>query len=202
MLRLIVSEKPSMGRAIAAALGIQGSGRSAIQGQGVIVTWCVGHLVEAIAPEGYDPALKSWRMEALPFFPDPFRYAPIAATREQFQTVAGLMNRQDVDEIVNATDAGGGRTDLRPGLPPGRSRQAGAAVLDLQPHRRGHPRGLRAMKGGEATRACGTPPAAGRRRTGWWGSTAPGPRPWPSAGPGARGCARWAGCRRPPWRCW
>ena len=45
MVRLIVSEKPSMGRAIAAALGIPGSGRSVIQGQGVIVTWCVGHLV-------------------------------------------------------------------------------------------------------------------------------------------------------------
>ena len=58
MVRLIVSEKPSMGRAIAAALGIQGTGRSSIQGQGVIVTWCVGHLVEALAPEGYDPALK------------------------------------------------------------------------------------------------------------------------------------------------
>ncbi len=106
MLRLIVSEKPSMGRAIAAALGIQGSGRSAIQGQGVIVTWCVGHLVEALAPEGYDPALKTWRMDTLPFFPDPFRYAPIEATREQYQAVAALMNRQDVTEIVNATDAG------------------------------------------------------------------------------------------------
>ncbi len=106
MVRLIVSEKPSMGRAIAAALGIQGSGRSAIQGQGVIVTWCVGHLVEALAPEGYDPALKQWRMEPLPFFPETFRYAPIEATRDQYQTVAGLMLRDDVGEIVNATDAG------------------------------------------------------------------------------------------------
>jgi len=106
MVRLIVSEKPSMGRAIAAALGIQGSGRGAIQGQGVIVTWCVGHLVEALAPEGYDPALKQWRLEALPFFPETFRYAPIEATRDQYQTVAGLMNRDDVVEIVNATDAG------------------------------------------------------------------------------------------------
>jgi len=106
LVRLIVSEKPSMGRAIAAALGIQGSGRGAIQGQGVIVTWCVGHLVEALAPEGYDPALKQWRMDALPFFPDTFRYAPIESTKDQYQTVAGLMNRDDVVEIVNATDAG------------------------------------------------------------------------------------------------
>jgi len=106
MLRLIVSEKPSMGRAIAAALGIPGSGRSFIQGKGVIVTWCVGHLVEALAPEGYDPALKQWRLDAVPFFPEAFRYAPIPATRDQYDTVAGLMNRDDVGEIVNATDAG------------------------------------------------------------------------------------------------
>jgi DNA topoisomerase-3 len=106
MVRLIVSEKPSMGRAIAAALGIQGSGRSSIQGQGVIVTWCVGHLVEALAPEGYDPALKQWRMDSIPFFPEVFRYAPIEATRDQYQAVAALMNRADVAEIINATDAG------------------------------------------------------------------------------------------------
>jgi DNA topoisomerase-3 len=106
MIRLIVSEKPSMGRAIAAALGIQGSGRSFVQGQGVIVTWCVGHLVEALNPEGYDPALKRWALEALPFFPESFRYAPIEATRDQYQAVAALMNRDDVIEIVNATDAG------------------------------------------------------------------------------------------------
>ena len=78
MIRLIVSEKPSMGRAIAAALGIPGSGRSFVEGKGVIVTWCVGHLVEALAPEGYDPALKQWRLEPLPFFPEAFKYAPPA----------------------------------------------------------------------------------------------------------------------------
>ncbi|BDU77367.1 DNA topoisomerase 3 [Mesoterricola sediminis] len=105
-IRLIVSEKPSMGRAIAAALGIQGSGRSFIQGGDVIVTWCVGHLVEALAPEGYDPALKQWRMDRLPFFPEAFRYAPIEATKDQYQVVERLMNREDVTEIVNATDAG------------------------------------------------------------------------------------------------
>ncbi|HNX32145.1 MAG TPA: DNA topoisomerase 3 [Holophaga sp.] len=106
MIRLIVSEKPSMGRAIAAALGIQGSGRSFLQGEGLVVTWCVGHLVEAVGPESYDPALKQWRLDTVPFFPEHFRYAPIEATREQYDTVARLMNREDVGEVVNATDAG------------------------------------------------------------------------------------------------
>ncbi|WP_306600001.1 DNA topoisomerase 3 [Geothrix sp. 21YS21S-2] len=105
-IRLIVSEKPSMGRAIAAALGIQGTGRSFIQGNGVIVTWCVGHLVEALDPEGYDPALKRWRMDSVPFFPPEFRYAPIASTKDQYDVVERLMNRDDVGDIVNATDAG------------------------------------------------------------------------------------------------
>ena len=105
-IRLIVSEKPSMGRAIAAALGIPGSGRSFIQGGNIIVTWCVGHLVEALAPEGYDPGLKHWRLDTVPFFPAEFRYAPIGSTRDQFQVVEKLMNRADVGEIVNATDAG------------------------------------------------------------------------------------------------
>ena len=100
MIRLIVSEKPSMGRAIAAALGIQGSGRSFLQGEGLIVTWCVGHLVEAVGPEAYDPALKQWRLDTVPFFPERFRYAPIEATREQYDTVARLMNREDVGEVV------------------------------------------------------------------------------------------------------
>ncbi len=105
-IRLIVSEKPSMGRAIAAALGIQGTGRSFIQGEGIIVTWCVGHLVEALGPDGYDPALKQWRMDSVPFFPPEFRYAPIESTKDQYQVVEKLMNREDVADIVNATDAG------------------------------------------------------------------------------------------------
>jgi len=106
MIRIIISEKPSMGRAIASALGIQGTGRSFIQGGDIIVTWCVGHLVTAIDPEGYDPGLKSWKLDTVPFFPEPFRYAPIEATRDQFNVVAKLMTRDDVVDVVNATDAG------------------------------------------------------------------------------------------------
>jgi DNA topoisomerase-3 len=104
--RLLISEKPSMGRAIAAALGIKGTGRSFIQGNGVIITWCVGHLVQAVGPEVYDPGLKSWRLSTLPFFPEPFRYSPIETTKDQYEVVAQLMTRNDVTDVVNATDAG------------------------------------------------------------------------------------------------
>jgi len=105
-LRLIIAEKPSMGRAVAEALGLPGRGRSLIEGNGLVVTWCVGHLVEALNPEGYDPAWKAWRWDRLPIFPEPFRYAAIPQTREQFDVVARLLNREDITEVVNATDAG------------------------------------------------------------------------------------------------
>ena len=95
-----------MGRAVAEALGLAGKGRSFIEGNGLLVTWCVGHLVEALNPEGYDPAWKAWRWDRLPIFPEPFRYAPIAQTRDQFDVVARLLNRDDINEVVNATDAG------------------------------------------------------------------------------------------------
>lgn len=95
-----------MGRALAEALGIQGRGRSHVEGQGLVVTWCVGHLVEALAPEGYDPALKAWRWDSLPLDPGEFRYAPIEQTKDQFEAVRRLLHRPDITEVVNATDAG------------------------------------------------------------------------------------------------
>ncbi len=95
-----------MGRALAEALGVTGRGRSLLEGNGLVVTWCVGHLVEALNPEGYDPAWKPWRWDRLPIFPEAFRYAPIAQTRDQFDVVARLLNREDITEVVNATDAG------------------------------------------------------------------------------------------------
>ncbi len=106
MTRLIIAEKPSMGRAIAAALGVTGSGRSFIQQGDIIVTWCVGHLVEALGPEGYDPALKSWRLDTVPIFPPEFKYAPSEQTKDQYNVVAKLLTRDDIQDVVNATDAG------------------------------------------------------------------------------------------------
>ncbi len=110
-MRLVIAEKPSMGRSIAHAIGLTGSGRHAIsgrdaQGQDVVVTWCVGHLVEAVEPDTYDPSLKSWRMSGLPFLPETFRYCPNPATMDQWQAVRSLLVRDDVSEVVNATDAG------------------------------------------------------------------------------------------------
>ena len=111
-MRVIVSEKPSMGRAIAAALGITGTGRNAIHGkdpqsgQPLVVTWCIGHLVQAVDPEMYDPSLKRWSMANLPLLPEVFQYAPVPSTIDQWHAVRNLLQHQDLTDVVNATDAG------------------------------------------------------------------------------------------------
>jgi DNA topoisomerase-3 len=105
-MRLIVTEKPSMGRDVAATLGASRRGEGFIAGERDIVTWCIGHLVELDDPERYDPKLKSWRLESLPILPESFKYHPVERTRDQFAVIRELMARSDVEEIVNAADAG------------------------------------------------------------------------------------------------
>ena len=105
-MRLIVTEKPSMGRDVAAALGATRRGEGFIEGKDDIVTWCIGHLVELAEPDAYDARLKSWRLEDLPIIPDKFKYHPADRTRDQFNVIKQLMARPDVEAIVNAADAG------------------------------------------------------------------------------------------------
>jgi DNA topoisomerase-3 len=105
-MRLIVTEKPSMGRDVAAALGATRRGEGFIEGQHDIVTWCVGHLVEPDDPESYDPKLKFWRVEDLPVVPERFKYHASERTRAQFEIIKALLARKDVETVVNAADAG------------------------------------------------------------------------------------------------
>src|SRR5919202_700389 len=106
VMRLSITEKPSKGRDVAAALGVPTRRDGYLEGTHDLVTWCVGHLVELDEPEAYDPTLKQWRMEALPIFPDPFTYHPCGTTRDQFTVIRQLLRRADVTTIVNAADAG------------------------------------------------------------------------------------------------
>ena len=106
-MRLIIAEKPSLGRSIAAALGIRGSGRELIRGKNEIVTWCIGHLGELAMPDAYNPALKRWTWGSLPILPDPFQIQVASGdTRKQFYAIKKLANDPKVTEIVNACDAG------------------------------------------------------------------------------------------------
>ena len=103
---LIITEKPSAARAIAAALGANVRGDGCIHGGGLIVSWCYGHLVELATPAAYDEKLAKWRREDLPIVPEAWKTGVLRDKYKQFETLRGLMQRGDVDEIVNACDAG------------------------------------------------------------------------------------------------
>lgn len=104
---LYIAEKPSVAREFAKALKLNlknhdGYGES----PEAVVTWCVGHLVTMSYPECYDPSLKKWSLQTLPFLPEEFKYEVIPTVSKQFQIVAGLLNRADVDVIYVCTDSG------------------------------------------------------------------------------------------------
>ncbi|HEX8743043.1 MAG TPA: DNA topoisomerase 3 [Thermoleophilaceae bacterium] len=107
---LVIAEKPSVGRDLAAAL--PGSFKTSkektyIEGDDYVITWAVGHLVGLAAPDEYDPKLKKWRFADLPILPEQFKLVPNdEKSRKQLKAVHKLIARDDVDQIVNACDAG------------------------------------------------------------------------------------------------
>jgi len=104
---LFIAEKPSVAQEFAKALPYQFSRRDGyMEAPEAVVTWCVGHLVTMSYPESYDPALRQWRLETIPFLPEEFRYEVIPGVAKQFQIVKGLLCREDVDCIYVCTDSG------------------------------------------------------------------------------------------------
>lgn len=102
-----IAEKPSVAQEFAKALKLNTKRRDGyLESDEAIVTWCVGHLVTMSYPEVYDPALKRWSLNTLPFIPENFKYEVIPAVAKQFQIVSGLLNREDVDTIYVCTDSG------------------------------------------------------------------------------------------------
>ncbi|TKD70451.1 DNA topoisomerase III [Pseudalkalibacillus hwajinpoensis] len=104
--QLILAEKPSVGRDIARVLNCTKGGNGFLEGDKYIVTWALGHLVTLADPEVYDTAYKTWDLEALPMLPSPLKLVVIKRSGKQFSVVKTQMNRQDVSEIIIATDAG------------------------------------------------------------------------------------------------
>ena len=105
--KLFIAEKPSVARDFAKTLGVNGNaGNGYLESNDYVVTWCVGHLVTMSHPEVYDPALKKWSLNTIPFMPDEFLYELIPDVRKQFNIVKGLLNRPDVERIYVCTDSG------------------------------------------------------------------------------------------------
>ena len=107
MKALFITEKPSVAREFAAALNINAKNRDGyMEGDKAVITWCVGHLVTMSYPDQYDPVLKKWDLETIPFIPDTFKYETIPGVQKQFNIVSSLLNREDIDTIYVCTDSG------------------------------------------------------------------------------------------------
>ena len=105
-MKLVICEKPSVAKSIASALGVTSRADGCFEGNGFIVSWCVGHLVSPMDAAGYDPGYKKWRYDDLPILPESWRFTIAKDKRDQFDVLRTLLRREDVSEVVNACDAG------------------------------------------------------------------------------------------------
>ena len=105
-MRLVIAEKPSVAQSIAAVIGAKERKDGYCQGNGILVSWCVGHLVELAPADAYDEKYAKWRREDLPILPDRWKYVVPKGKEKQLNILRNLMSRKDVDGIVCATDAG------------------------------------------------------------------------------------------------
>ncbi len=105
-MKLVLAEKPSVAQNIAKVLGATKREDGYIEGNGYIVSWCVGHLVELAEPEAYDEKYSKWTYNNLPIFPMDWQYEVSSGTKKQFGILKKLMTRDDVTSLVCATDAG------------------------------------------------------------------------------------------------
>ena len=102
-----IAEKPSVAQDFAKALKLNIARKDGyLESPEAIITWCVGHLVTMSYPESYDLSLKRWTLSSLPFIPEEFKYEVIPAVKKQFDTVKGILTREDVDVIYVCTDSG------------------------------------------------------------------------------------------------
>ena len=105
-MKLVLAEKPSVAQSLAKVLGANKRCDGYLEGNGYIVSWCVGHMVELSPPEAYDETYAKWRLSDLPILPATWKYQVSASTRKQFGILKKLMKRDDVESLVCATDAG------------------------------------------------------------------------------------------------
>lgn len=106
MKTLVITEKPSVAMDIGRVLGGFARHDGYLEKDDMVISWAVGHLVELSMPQEYDPALERWSLDTLPILPEQFRLKPKPATVKQLRILRALINRQDVNRLINACDAG------------------------------------------------------------------------------------------------
>lgn len=105
-MKLVLAEKPSVAMSLSKVIGANQRGDGYMEGNGYIVSWCVGHLVELSQPEAYDEKYAKWRYDDLPILPEYWQYQVSTSTKKQFGILKKLMLRKDVESLICATDAG------------------------------------------------------------------------------------------------
>ena len=103
---LVIAEKPSVSKAIAEVIGASKKEEGYLEGKGCIVSWCFGHLAEYVPPDSYDERFTRWLYEDLPIIPEEWKLAVSKDKKEQFYILKKLLNRPDIEFVVNACDAG------------------------------------------------------------------------------------------------
>ena len=106
MRTLVISEKPSVAISISKVLGATKKKDGYYEGNGYIVSWCVGHLIQMANPDSYDEKYAKWNIEDLPIIPSEYKYEIMKPTKKQFNILKKLMNDKDVKFVINACDAG------------------------------------------------------------------------------------------------
>lgn len=105
-MKLVLAEKPSVAMSLSKVIGAKQRGDGYMEGNGYLVSWCVGHLVELSQPEAYDEKYAKWRYDDLPILPEHWQYQVSASTKKQFGILKKLIQRKDVESLICATDAG------------------------------------------------------------------------------------------------
>ena len=104
--KIVVTEKPSVAASISAVLGAKERKDGFFIGNGYIVSWCYGHLLELATPDAYGEQYKKWQYSDLPIVPDKWKHIPSVDKKEQLKILVELLNRNDIEYVVNACDAG------------------------------------------------------------------------------------------------
>ena len=105
-MKLVIAEKPSVANALAQVIGADKRREGYLEGNGFLVSWCMGHLVESAPPSVYDEDYRKWRISDLPILPREWKYVVLEDSRKQFEVLKGLMARPNVESLICATDAG------------------------------------------------------------------------------------------------
>ena len=105
-MQLVIAEKPSVAQSIARVIGADERKDGYMEGNGYIVSWCIGHLVELAQPDAYSDAWKKWNYVSLPMIPEEWQTEVKRDTAAQYKVLKGLMHDARVDSVVCATDVG------------------------------------------------------------------------------------------------